>query len=113
MEKIFKKYEFDSQEQAETRIGALPTQELDGETFDAHQHVIVKLGYLWVTEPTYDAEGNVETEGVASTSYSVDVLWNKEELLEDGEVSYPYGWVSKEITVEGNGVHTFLGRNYE
>jgi len=112
MEKIFKKYEFDSQEQAETRINALPTEEWDLHIQPAHQHVIVKLGYLWVTEPTYDAEGNVETEGVASDKYSVDVLWNKEELLEDGEVFYPYGWRTKEVTPEGNGVHTFLGRNF-
>ena len=49
--------------------------------------------------------------------YSVDVLWNESgisEVDEDGNksISYPYGWVSKEITVEGNGVHTFAGWNF-
>ena len=34
--------------------------------------------------------------------YSVDVLWN-------GLDESPYGWKSKEISVEGNGVHTFAG----
>jgi len=42
---------------------------------------------------------------VRSTKYSVDVLWNDLE-------SSPYGWASKEIEVEGNGVHTFAGHNF-
>ena len=38
---------------------------------------------------------------------------SEEELLdENGEVDYPYGWVSKEIEIEGNGVHTFAGWSY-
>ena len=115
---IFKKYEFDSQSQAETRIAALPSVTDDeGNEHPAHNHTIVKLGYLWTTEPTYNEEGEVETEGVASDMYSVDVLWNESgisEVDEDGNksINYPYGWVSKEITVEGNGVHTFAGWNF-
>jgi hypothetical protein len=45
------------------------------------------------------------TEGVASDKYSVDVLWQDLD-------SSPYGWASYEITVEGNGAHSFLGRNF-
>ena len=49
--------------------------------------------------------------------YSVDVLWRASEITEtdeegNQEIDYPYGWVSKEIEVEGNGVHTFAGRNF-
>jgi hypothetical protein len=72
---LFKKYEFNSKEQAEQKIASLPhTDE-------------------WSVEPEY------------ADKYSIDVLWND---LDES----PYGWKSYEITVEGNGVHTFLGRNF-
>ena len=102
---LFKKYEFNSKEQADTKIAALPHTEIDGENYLDGGHTIVHLGYLWITEPTYDEQGEVETEGVASDKYSVDVLWK-------GLESSPYGWASYEINVEGNGVHTFAGRNF-
>ena len=103
MEYLFKKYEFDSQEQAEEKIAALPHNTDDeGNKWLEARHTIVKLGYLWVTEPTFNEEGEIETEGVASDKYSVDVLW--EELDES-----PYGWKSYEVNPEGNGVHTFAG----
>ena len=102
---LHKKYEFNSKEQAEQKIAALPhiTDDLTGESHLEGNHIIVHLGHLWITEPTYDIEGNIETEGVASDKYSVDVLWRELE-------SSPYGWASYEIKVEGNGVHTFGGR---
>ena len=118
MKYIFKKYEFDSQSQAESRIDALPSvQDEDGNEQPAHQHSIVKLGYLWITEPTYNEEGEVETEGVESDKYSVDVLWKAGQITETDEegnesIVYPFGWEDKEITVEGNGVHTFAGLNF-
>ena len=103
---IFKKYEFNSQEQAEQKIAALPHDiDDEGNEWLSGNHTIVKLGYLWITEPTFDEEGEIETEGVASDSYSVDVLWNDLD-------SSPYGWASYEITVEDNGVHTFAGWNF-
>jgi hypothetical protein len=45
------------------------------------------------------------------------VLWTESEIatIDDNNnniISYPTGWVSKEITVEGNGVHTFAGHNF-
>lgn len=100
---IFKKYEFDSQEQAEEKIAALPHNTDDeGNQWLAARHTIVKLGYLLVTEPVYNDNGEVETEGVASDKYSVDVLW-------EGLDESPYGWKSYEVNPEGNGVHTFAG----
>jgi len=94
-----------------------------------HKHTVVKLGYLWTTTPEYDEEGNISIEGVQSDKYSVDVLWNVAEITsvdaeavldEDGmvvtpaetSIAYPYGWASKEIEVEGNGVHTFAGWSF-
>ena len=130
MKYIFKKYEFSSPEQAETRIAALPHQEdEEGNSHPSHSHTVVKLGYLYTEHPTYDEEGNQLTEGVQSDKYSVDVLWKASEITveteaavldEDGnvitpavtEIDYPYGWVSKEISIEGNGVHTFAGWSY-
>ena len=105
MSHIFKKYEFNSQEQAETKIAALPHTEIDGVSHLDGGHTIVKLGYLYIEQPTYDENGEIETEGVQSDKYSIDVLWNDLE-------SSPYGWASYEITVDGNGSHTFLGRNF-
>ena len=102
---LFKKYEFNSKEQAETKIAALPHTEVDGESYLEGNHTIVHLGHLWIEEPTYDIEGNIETESVTSDKYSVDVLWQ-------GLESSPYGWASYEINVEGNGSHTFLGINF-
>jgi hypothetical protein len=104
---IFKKYEFNSQEQAEEKISALPHDTDDeGNEWLSGNHTIVKLGYLWVTEPIFDEElDEFTSEGEQADKYSVDVLWND---LDES----PYGWKSYEITVEGNGVHTFAGWSF-
>jgi len=74
------KYEFDSLEQAETKINALGEE---------HNHIIVKLGVL-----------------AESTKYSVDVMWI-------GIDSHPYGWATKSIDVDSEGVHKFAGVSYQ
>ena len=104
---LFKKYEFNSKEQAETKIAALPhiTDDVTGESYLDGGHTIVHLGYLITNEPEWDEEGNEIVAPEYSDKYSVDVLWQDLE-------SSPYGWASYEITVEGNGSHTFLGRNF-
>lgn len=102
---LFKKYEFNSKEQAETKIAALPHSEFDGESYLDGGHTIVHLGYLITNEPEWDEEGNEIVAPEYSDKYSVDVLWQDLD-------SSPYGWASYEITVEGNGSHTFLGRNF-
>ena len=106
MATLFKKYEFDSEAQAQSKIDALPhVQDEDGNNVPNHKHTIVKLGHLWETEPVYDSDGNVTTAGVAKTEYAVDVLW-------DNLTSSPYGWATYEVTPSGNGVHTFAGHNF-
>lgn len=98
---IFKKYEFDSETIAQQRIAAL----LDEEGYT--KHVVVELGYLWITEPTYDEEGNELTAGVKSDRYSVDVLWHdQEEDWSDVEIQYDESWISN------NGAHTFYGYTF-
>lgn len=113
MAHIFKKYEFDNETQAKTRIASLPNAtDEDGNKYYTHSHSVVELGPQWETPPVFDEEGEEITEGVAKTTYSVDVLWTESEITTDGEVSYPYGWVSKEIILSDNGVHVFAGHNY-
>ena len=103
---LFKKYEFDSEAQALDKIATLPHEtDEDGNEYPTHSHTVVKLGYLRITEPTFDDEGNVVTEGDYSAKYSVDALWS-------GLDESPYGWKSYEISVEGNGVHTFAGWSF-
>lgn len=107
---IFKKYEFTDQTEAESFIDALPhdTNE-DGETYPTHAHTIVKLGHVVVTpavlEENEDGELVETTAAVLADNYSVDVLWaDLEEQPED--------WAEFQISLEGNGVHTFAGWNY-
>jgi hypothetical protein len=132
MKYIFKKYEFETQELAETRIAALPHQEdEEGNEHPSHNHTVVKLGHPIVEQGTYDEEGNELTAPVLAVNYSVDVLWRASEITvetqaevldENGEIvtpaeteiQFPYGWASKEITLEegDNGVHTFAGWSF-
>ena len=71
MKYIFKKYEFDNQSQGQSAIDALPSvKDEDGNKQPSHHHSVVDLGDLWTTKPTYNEEGEVETEGVKSDKYS-------------------------------------------
>ena len=90
MKHIFKKYEFQDESTAQTRIDALPSVEEDGVSSPSHSHTIVKLGHVVVTEGSYDEEGNEVSAPVLASNYSVDVLWNRSELIEvdeDGNVT--------------------------
>ena len=107
---LFKKYEFTDQTEAESFIDGLPHEtDEDGETYQAHKHTIVKLGYVVVTPAEYEEgeDGELEetTAAVLADNYSVDVLWSD---LEE----QPEDWADFEIIIEGNGVHTFAGWAY-
>lgn|SRR5210317_1747338 len=105
MSHIFKKYEFPDEATADALIDALPSEEIDGETFPAHNHVIVKLHHPIMEQPVYDEDGNIETEAVLAENFSVDVLWQ-------GIEAQPSDWEQYEITLTDNGVHTFFGIDY-
>jgi len=125
------KYEFDSQEAAELKIAALPhSTDEDGNSHPSHSHTIVKLGHIVLEQSEYDEEGNETKAPVLSDKYSVDVLWNEPEITtveqeavldEDGmvvtpavtSVDHPYGWKSKAIDLEDEGVHGFFGVSYQ
>jgi len=101
------KYEFDSKEQAETKINALgvATDE-NGNEYPTHKHTIVHLGNIVEQQGQYDEDGNELVAPVLSSKYHVDVLWK-------GIDDHPYGWKSYAVDVSGNGVHSFLGLNYD
>ncbi len=103
---LFKKYEFNSKEQAQQKIASLPHTEVDEHSYLEGNHAIVHIGHINTNEPVWDDKNNEwSVEPEYADKYSIDVLWND---LDES----PYGWKSYEITVEGNGVHTFLGRNF-
>jgi len=101
------KYEFDSKEQAETKINSLGTAtDENGNEYPTHKHTIVHLGHIVQQQGQYDEDGNETVAPVLSSKYHVDVLWK-------GIDDHPYGWKSYAVDVSGNGVHSFLGLNYD
>lgn len=75
MKKVFRKYAFGSKGAATTKLNALG---IDEEGQPTHNHSIVHLGNLVLTEGTYDEEGNELTPPVLSSTYHIDVLWDGE-----------------------------------
>jgi hypothetical protein len=107
------KYEFDSKEQAETKINALGTAtDENGNEYPTHKHTIVHLGNIVLQQGEYDEEGNETVAPVLSDKWHVDVLWKDLEADEDGVIDHPYGWKSYYVDIDGDGVHSFLGLSY-
>jgi hypothetical protein len=107
------KYAFNSKEQAINKIEALGTiTDEDGNTHPNHKHTVVELGLEVVSEPVFDGEDVLEEE-VLGTDYLVDVIWHDLEIEEDGSVDHPYGWKSYSIDIDSEGIHKFLGLNYQ
>jgi len=113
------KYEFDSEEQALSKINALPSvKDDDGNDVPNHKHTIVKLGNIVLEQGEYDDEGNETKAPVYSTKYHIDVLWNGSEIQEIDEeenitYDHPYGWKTYAIEIDGEGVHSFMGVSYQ
>jgi hypothetical protein len=107
------KYEFDSKEQAETKIKALGTAtDENGNEYPTHKHTIVHLGNIVLQQGEYDEDGNETVAPVLSDKWHVDVLWKDLESDEDGTIDHPYGWKSYSVDIDGDGVHSFLGLSY-
>jgi len=112
------KYEFDSLEQAESKINALGTStDEDGNTYPTHSHCIVKLGYIVLEQGEYNEEGEETKAPILSDKYHVDVLWKGLEPVDaEAEVlSYiePNDWANYRIELDNNGVHSFMGLDYQ
>lgn len=100
------KYEFDSKEQAETKIKALGTAiDENGNEYPTHKHTIVQLGNIVLQQGTYDENGDELTAPVLSNKWHVDALFID---LDD----HPYGWKSYAADINGDGMHSFLGLDY-
>lgn len=100
------KYEFLDKEQAKTKIKSLGTAtDENGNEYPTHKHTIVQLGNIVLQQGTYDENGNELTAPVLSDKWHVDVLFKD---LDD----HPYGWKSYAIDANDNGVHSFLGLDY-
>ena len=97
------KYAFNSKEQAQSKIDALGTT----------QSSIVQLGNIVLEQGDYDENGEETTAPVLSDKWHLDVLWDDSEITENEEVDHPYGWKSYSIDIDGNGVHSFFGLDYE
>ena len=101
------KYQFDNKEQAQAKIDALGTAtDEDGNEYPTHKHTIVHLGNVVLEQAIIDEDGEIETEAVLSEDWHVDVLWS-------GLEEHPYGWKSKSVNIDGDGVHAFFGLNYD
>ena len=72
--RITRKYEFVDEAEANAYIDLLRNEE--GNLTQS----VVKLGYLTITPPVIDEEGNTIKEAVVSTKYAVDVSWSTEPL---------------------------------
>jgi hypothetical protein len=100
------KYEFLDKEQAESKIKSLGTAtDENGNEYPTHKHTIVQLGYIVMQQGTYDEDGNELTAPVLSDKWHIDALFKD---LDD----HPYGWKSYAVDIDGNGVHSFLGLDY-
>ena len=100
------KYALDSKEQAETKINALGTAiDENGNEYPTHKHTIVQLGNIVLEQGQYDEEGNEIVAPVLSDKWHVDALFKD---LDD----HPYGWKFYAVDIDGNGVHSFLGLDY-
>jgi hypothetical protein len=96
------KYEFNSKEQADSKIKDLGINEEGSPT---HNHTVVRLGNITLSKATYDEDGNELTPAVYSNKYHVDVLWQ-------GIDSHPYGWATYSIDLSNEGTHSFFGVSY-
>ena len=100
------KYQFKNKEEAKKKINALGTAiDEDGNEYQTHKHTIVNLGNIVLEVGEYDEEGEEIKAPILSEFWHVDALWSDDE-------GHPYGWANKAVDIDGNGVHSFLGLDY-
>lgn len=100
------KYQFKNKAEATKKIKSLGTaKDEDGNEYPTHKHTIVNLGNIVLENGEYDSEGKEIKEAILSKFWHVDALWIDEK-------THPYGWAKNSIDIGGNGVHSFLGLDY-
>ena len=90
---IYKRYEFNDQEQAEEKIDAFFDLDEEGNKVQNIKAAFIKLNKFVLEQGEYDEQGEEITAPVLSEGYAVDVLWND---LDES----PYGWKSYEVEPE-------------
>ena len=87
---IYKRYEFNDQEQAEEKIDAFFDLDEEGNKVQNIKAAFIKLNKFVLEQGEYDEQGEEITPPVLSEGYAVDVLWNEFD-------ESPYGWKSYEV----------------
>ena len=87
---IYKRYEFNDQEQAEEKIDAFFDLDEEGNKVQNIKASFIKLNKFVLEQGEYDEEGNELVAPVLSSGFAVDVLWNEFD-------ESPYGWKSYEV----------------
>jgi len=90
---IYKRYKFNDQEQAESKIDLFFDLDEDGNKVQNIKAAFIKLNKFVLEQGEYDEQGEEITPPVLSEGYAVDVLWND---LDES----PYGWKSYEVEPE-------------
>ena len=90
---IYKRYEFNDQEQAESKMDSFFDLDQDGNKVQNVKASFIKLNKFVLEQGEYNEEGEEVIPPVLSSGYAVDVLWN------DLDAS-PYGWKSYEVEPE-------------
>ena len=111
------KYAFKSREQALDKIKKLGVEtDEEGNEHPSYKHTVVELGFEMLTEPEINGEvypPEVTKYPTFGTDYLVDVLWVDLEKEKDGSTNHPYGWAAYSVYVSSEGIHGFLGLNYQ
>jgi len=90
---IYKRYEFNDQAQAESKIDSFFDLDQEGNKVQNVKASFIKLNKFVLEQGEYDEAGEEVIPPVLSSGYAVDVLWN------DLDAS-PYGWKSYEVEPE-------------
>ena len=90
---IYKRYEFNDQEQAESKMDSFFDLDQEGNKVQNIKASFIKLNKFVLEQGEYDEEGEEVTPPVLSSGYAMDVLWND---LDES----PYGWKSYEVEPE-------------
>lgn len=90
---IYKRYEFNDQEQAESKMDSFFDLDEEGNKVQNIKAAFIKLNKFVLEQGEYDEQGEEVTPPVLSSGFAVDVLWND---LDES----PYGWKSYEVEPE-------------
>jgi hypothetical protein len=81
----FRKYEFLPTKWAELKSDLQVSIQNGDETILSYNKdlivSVVEIGHILISEPVYDELMNIITPAVVSDKYSVDILWQENELL--------------------------------